>query len=319
MKQVLLTGATGKLGPHVLQALVDRRCTVRVATPDRPAHHPDTHWVEVDLRHDVDWAALVEGCDTVIHLAAELRDIHRMERVNVHATEHLARAAEAAGVPVFLYTSSVGAYGFTKEALVTERTSTMGIEDVAARDFFAGDDLFQYARSKLRGELVLRQVLRKTRCVVVRPANIVTAKDIEKILEWPLMRRLWRGHRCTHQVYVKDVAEAVAWLSARAHQEHSVQPDIYNVSSDHEETNCYADLFSRAVTLSGRRRLLPGIRMPAALDVWKDRLKFRRYDVGLPPGLVRYSPEKLMQAGFVHPHGILKVQDEVIRARGMKP
>lgn len=315
MKRVLLTGATGKLGPHVLQALVQRGCSVRVATPDAPASHPGTQWLETDLTREVDWDALVRDCDTVIHLAAELRDIHRMERVNVHATEQLARAAEAAGVAVFLYTSSVGAYGFTREPVVTEGTSTMGVEDLAAREFLAGDDLFQYARSKLRGELVLRQVLRNTRCVVVRPANIVTARDIEKVLDWPLMRRVWRGHRCTHQVYVKDVAAAVVWLSARAHGEHAAQPDIYNVSSDHEEANCYADLFRRAVSMSGSRRLVPWIRMPRALDIWKDRLKFRRYDIGLPPGLVRYSPEKLIRAGFVHPFGILKVQDEVIRSR----
>lgn len=315
MKRVLLTGATGKLGPHVLQALVKRGCCVRVATPDRPVYYPGTHWLETDFAQDVDWEALMWGCDTVIHLAAELRDVQRMERVNVHATEQLARAAEAGGVAVFLYTSSVGAYGFTREAVVTEGTATMGLQELAGREFLAGDDLLQYARSKLRGEIVLRQVLGKTRCVVVRPANIVTAKDIEKVLDWPLMRRLWRGHRCTHQVYVKDVAEAVVWLGARAHEQHAAQPDIYNVSSDHEEANCYADLFTRAVDLSGRRRLVPSLRIPSAMDIWKDRLKFRRYDIGLPPGLVRYSPDKLLRTGFVHPFGILKVQDEVIRSR----
>lgn len=58
--------------------------------------------------------------------------------------------------------------------------------------------------------------------------------------------------------------------------------------------------------------ILESLPLAQTFDILKDCLKYGCFDGRLPAGLSIYSPSKLMTAGFIHPHGILKVQDQVI-------
>jgi nucleoside-diphosphate-sugar epimerase len=102
---VLVTGASGKIGKHVVREAIRQGFKVRALT-SRPRVGGDVleglvEWRVKDFTRSIDFDEDVEGRDAIIHLAAEIADKARMQRVNVETTSVLARASERAGVAVF--------------------------------------------------------------------------------------------------------------------------------------------------------------------------------------------------------------------------
>ena len=62
------------------------------------------------------FASALQGCDALIHVAADYRlwvpDPAEMYKANVDGTRELLRLAREAGVPRVVYTSSVATMGF---------------------------------------------------------------------------------------------------------------------------------------------------------------------------------------------------------------
>ena len=73
-----------------------------------------------DLARPESLRGALAGCDAVVHVAADyrlwVRDPAVMYRANVEGTRDLLRLARAAGVPRFVYTSSVATMGFRPTA-----------------------------------------------------------------------------------------------------------------------------------------------------------------------------------------------------------
>ena len=115
-QRVLVTGASGFIGRPMVAALLRAGYTVRAVTR-RPVSFPNA--VEVvtipDLRNSVDWAPILQGVDSIIHLAGRAHgpvanaDFSDFDLINWIATQQLAVAANAAGVARFVYISSVRA------------------------------------------------------------------------------------------------------------------------------------------------------------------------------------------------------------------
>jgi UDP-glucose 4-epimerase len=123
-RRVLVTGGSGLIGSHVVDALVADG-TTRVVVIDR---HPDeaslaaalaSGQVELepcDLRNEARLQRLLEGVDGVVHLAAlltlESREVPREAlEVNVVASHALLEGAVREKIPHFVFGSSVGVYG----------------------------------------------------------------------------------------------------------------------------------------------------------------------------------------------------------------
>lgn len=119
---LLLTGATGSIGSQLLPMLLERgdgvRCLVR--EPRRlGSRRVDVQITLGDLGELSDPYLLrqaLRGVDTVIHLAATIRDQppRRIEELNGLATVRLLRAAEQAGVERFLFFSALNASSFQR-------------------------------------------------------------------------------------------------------------------------------------------------------------------------------------------------------------
>jgi NADH dehydrogenase len=115
---LLLTGATGSIGSRLLPLLLesgeDVRCLVR--EPRRlGARRVDVQIALGDLGEMSDPHLVrqaLRGVDTVIHLAATIRDQppKRIEELNGLATVRLLRAAERSGVQRFHFFSALDAY-----------------------------------------------------------------------------------------------------------------------------------------------------------------------------------------------------------------
>jgi len=152
-KRILVTGATGFIGRHVIPALLDGGHDLGLSIRGDAACPPE--WrasSRVVLHHVGDLAAddlhpLVSDVDAVVHLAGLASGPSKadalFERANVAATERLARAAHSAGARTFIHMSSVMAVSPSVAAAVID-DSTPPAPATA------------YGRSKRRSEMVLR-------------------------------------------------------------------------------------------------------------------------------------------------------------------
>jgi uncharacterized protein YbjT (DUF2867 family) len=114
---LLLTGATGSVGSRLLPLLLERgedvRCLVREPRRLGPSR-VDVQIALGDLGEMSDPYLVrqaLRGVDTVVHLAATIRDQprHRIEELNGLATVRLLRAAERSGVRRFVFFSALNA------------------------------------------------------------------------------------------------------------------------------------------------------------------------------------------------------------------
>src|SRR4051812_20481534 len=98
---ILLTGATGNVGSQVLRRLTARGERVRVLVRDPRRLGSERVRVQIalgDLSDPASFRNALRGVETVVHLAATIRDQPRasMEELNGLATLRLVRAAERA-------------------------------------------------------------------------------------------------------------------------------------------------------------------------------------------------------------------------------
>lgn len=155
--KVLVTGVAGFIGSHVAEALLARGDAVTGvdcfldyyprAVKERnlagPRSHGSFEFVEADLA-TADLAPLTDGCDAVIHLAAQAgvraswgQDFRIYVDSNIHATQRLLEACARPNPPRFVYSSSSSIYGDAPDLPTVETTlprpiSPYGVSKLAA-------------------------------------------------------------------------------------------------------------------------------------------------------------------------------------------
>lgn len=118
-----LTGATGFVGAHLLEAALAQGWQVRALARRPQRERAGVTWVEGDLAARDALARLSEGADAVIHVAGAINAPDRagFERANVEGTAAMLEAARAGGAGRFVQVSSLAArepdlsdYGWSK-------------------------------------------------------------------------------------------------------------------------------------------------------------------------------------------------------------
>jgi len=148
--KVFLTGATGFVGHHVALALADQGADLRLLVrrtsnlKNLEGIRGETH--VGDLLDPESLRQGFEGCDAVMHVAADyrlwIRDPQAMYRANVDGTRELLRMAREAGVPRVVYTSSVATMHFRTDGLVINEDTPVSLKDMVGH----------YKRSKFLAE-----------------------------------------------------------------------------------------------------------------------------------------------------------------------
>ena len=226
--KILVTGATGKVGSRLAKRLAQRGDEVRALVRD-PARAADLReagieLAEGDLLKPESLTAAVRGLDAVVHCAAFFRGAtpEQAQAVNDLGTQHLARAAQAASVKRFVFTSTGLVYGSNGGRLAEEDdacapTAAYPVSKLAAERFLLAIEGFDV------------RVLRLP--FVYGDGDPHIAEAIPMMRSFSPTQRMSVGHHA-------DVAQAVARLLDAPSPAHR----IYNVVDD--EAPDFATLFA---------------------------------------------------------------------------
>jgi nucleoside-diphosphate-sugar epimerase len=212
---VLVTGAAGFLGGHVIDVLLERGDRPRALIhPCDQAERLEAAGVDVrrgDVASLAPLTAAVKGVDIIVHCAARtgpwgLEQAYM--QTNVTALEPLVDAAQAAGVQRIVHVSSITVHG--------NDVGGWADEEAPFRE-----EPNPYSRSKIAGERLLERMVAERRApvTIVRPGWIYGPRDvastarIARMLEARRMFVIGSGDNHLPLIYVRDVAEGVLLAS----------------------------------------------------------------------------------------------------------
>lgn len=286
---ILLTGATGSIGsrllPRLLEAGHEVRCLVR--EPRRLGdRRVDVQITMGDLRELSDPYMLrqaMRGVDTVIHLAASIRDQppHPVEELNGLATVRLVQAAERAGVGRFVFFSALN-------ASATQRT--------------------RFFRAKWLGEEAVRSSPLET--MIFRPSIVYDHSDpwvrlLRRFSFLPVIPVSGTGRAAYQPVWARDVADAVE----AALQE---QADHREIDLAGPEVLTYNQMSELVGRLSGRPR--PVIHVPLPV-VWLGLTALHR--IFGEAVFATWQEAELMRVPMISARGSADLEKLGIRPRSM--
>lgn len=291
--KALVTGASGFLGSHIAERLVQRGEDVRALVRENSrTDFLSSLGVELavgDVTRATTLSAAVEGVDVVYHAAAKVDDWgpwKEFRAVTVNGTRNMLKAAAAAGVKRFLHVSTDGVYRYAD--------LHKGVDETSPYEKRFGP-LDYYRRAKTAAEKIARRVHRSGSLAVtiVRPALILGERDtsmtpgIIAYLRSPSAVYIGSGRNRLPCVYAGDVAD----LCIAAASNPAAAGQIYNAVSDEYVTQ--RDLFeaiAAAAGLTAPKRSVPfrvvyamaaAMELRARLRGWRQRPELTRFAVNL--------------------------------------
>jgi nucleoside-diphosphate-sugar epimerase len=212
---VLVTGATGLLGRHLTDLLVERGARVRALV--RPGDsvsqlaHPNIEICWGDLGDRASLEAAVSGVDRVLHCAARTGPWGAQAdyaTANVRGLKALVESALAAGVRRVVHVSSITVHGNDVHGTADE-TAPVRVEPNP------------YSRSKVAGERLLGHMIREQGApiTIVRPGWMYGPHDVASFARFAAMIQrgtmvvFGPGHNRIPLVYVRDVAQGILLAS----------------------------------------------------------------------------------------------------------
>ncbi|MGI9059256.1 MAG: NAD-dependent epimerase/dehydratase family protein [Ktedonobacteraceae bacterium] len=234
--KVLVTGAAGFLGGHLVDMLVEQNYAVRAMV--RPSEDASRLYalknVEVVLGDLTDEASLkraVRDVQRVFNVAAKTgpwgtEDTYRA--INVQGLADLIHASLDAGVQRFVHTSSITVYGHHLQGIVTEDDP-----------FHAEDN--PYSRTKIAGEKLIANLVKDKAAsvVIVRPGWIYGPRDSASFGRFVAMVEagkgflLGSGKNIVPVVYVRDVAQGLIKAGEAGNE---TIGRAYTIADDHRVT-----------------------------------------------------------------------------------
>lgn len=190
---ILVTGATGFVGSHLVKRLRQEGLKVRamVRTPEKAQSLKDlgAEIVPGDISDVPSLEAAAKGCEKVLHLVGIIQEGRgfTFQSVHVEGTRNILDAAKKAGVKHFLYQSALG----TREGAKSE-----------------------YHRTKWEAETLVKAsgipyaILRPS--LIYGPGDLFTIRLAEMIRLSPVLPVIGTGRSKIQPIYIEDVASCIA-------------------------------------------------------------------------------------------------------------
>lgn len=309
---VLVTGATGLIGSHTANLFREMgwrvRALIRPTSDAAFLEELGCEFVLADLTDPESVSGAADGCDVVVHAAAQIGTPASMDRhvdVNVEGTRRILKEATRAGVRRFVHVSSVAVYG----APTAASAFPLGEESPLDGPISEKD---HYGLTKRMAEEVVRKSDRAIEWCILRPDMVMGERDrlfTPRVTRWasrPVLTTLGTGQSDLPLVYAGNVAQAV-WLAAT----HDAAPwRAFNVTDDGELTQ--KELVRIA---AGRGPDAPVLPLPLSLIVYGGSLvaAFGRLLPGVRPRVLTRRLVRLFTEG--DPYSGQRIRDEL----GWKP
>jgi nucleoside-diphosphate-sugar epimerase len=203
---VLVTGANGFVGSHLVEALLNQgyavRCMVRRSSDLVFLRDLPVEWAYASLEEKASLRQACSGVDAVCHLAALTRalDEETFKRINTQGTLDLAEACmeEAPDLKRFLFVSSLAACGPAHSA--QDRVD----------ELCRSEPVTWYGKSKLEAEQALLALENHLPVTIVRAAPVLGPRDRDFLTYFDLVHRgldlqLGREERWASIIYVHDL------------------------------------------------------------------------------------------------------------------
>ena len=231
MATILVTGATGFVGRHVVAALGAAGHRIRCATRSPQSARtsfPDLEWVELDLHRPGTLAPALAGCDAAVFLVHAMgpghgEDYPELERTGAHA---FADAAGSAGLAKIVYLGGVvPATGASRHLLSRQRTGEI-----------------------LRAGPVETIELRAAMIIGAGSASWVMVRDLSRRLPAMVLPRWLRN--TSYPIAIEDVVHGIVAALALppAHSRIHELPGAERLT--------HREVLIRAAAAMGRRRLM---------------------------------------------------------------
>jgi uncharacterized protein YbjT (DUF2867 family) len=287
---ILLTGATGVVGGELLPALLADGQEIRALVRDPRKlgeHRVDVQISLGDIGDPFSLRHAMRGVDTVIHLAATIRDQPggTIEELNGLATMRLLRSAERAGVERFVFFSAMGATPF-------QRT--------------------RFFRSKALGERAVRESPLAT--TVFAPSIIYRPGDpwitlLQRFSLLPAVPVSGTGQALYQPIWARDVARCVVG-SLNGAGSNPGSSSRYELAGP--ELLSYDDIVEVVVEASGRERPLLHVPLPLV----HTGLRALELLVG-PSVFATWEEAELMEVAMTSKRGSADVEDLGVEPRPM--
>jgi nucleoside-diphosphate-sugar epimerase len=294
---VVVIGASGFIGEHLVDALADRPdLDVRVMLHrSKAGGRAGVAYAEGDLLavEKLD-AALVEDC-VVINLAYLVRD-------NLQAVANLAKACARKRVHRLIHCSTAVVAGRSAEAFVTEETPCR--------------PMTEYEKTKLQIEQTLLEMSAgQFEITILRPTAVFGpgGRNLIKLAQGLTRKNLWVnyvksslfGHRSMNLVAVENVVAALKYLiSAR-----ETDRQVFIISDDDSPLNNYRDIEDKLLAAFGKSYAIP--RLPVPRLVLGSLLWLAGRSSSNPS--IKYSDRKLAARGFCKPQDLGGAVDDFAR------
>ena len=248
--KILITGATGTLGKHVIPALLREGHTlVHLGRSALPLDHENLSWILADFqRLELLDQGLFSGVDLILHMANMTKEDPALD---LRLAEFLFQGAAAHAVPSFFYASSIRVYG--------HRLGT--IDEDSAPDPSAHDP---YGQNKLATELLLRRLAQNTptKLRLLRIGHVLTPENLAKAPQrLGLASLLLWGRGFPHYIPVSDTLSALLFL---VEKHRSLDYSVFHLTRE-DETCRYLDFHLNSAPF-WKRALVRACALPLPLS-----------------------------------------------------
>jgi len=251
-EHVLVTGATGFIGSHLVDALLMKGyevyALIRESSDLRWLWGKKVDFIYGDLMSKAGLPSL-DGFDHIFHLGGATRALHNRDfyRINRDGTERLIDAAlNIKGLKRFVYLSSQAAAGPSPES----RPQTE--EDLPC-------PVSPYGKSKLQAEQAVLRCRDKFHVTILRPCAVYGPRDtymleLFKSISRGFLPSLGKGTMYFSFCYVEDIIQA---LLLSVQQDHSSGEVFFIADGEIYPFDSFADLVSYELRVKLRKIHIP--------------------------------------------------------------
>ena len=205
--KIAITGATGFLGSHLTNRLLDdgHEVSILARSEDKAASLKDraSKVIIADITDKEAIKKLVQDADIVFHLVSNFRTAsgppESYHSINVEGTKNILSASKDAGVKRFIHCSTIGVHGSCKETPTSETSP------------FNPGDLYQ--ETKLEAEQLSQDEIKKNGAMeitIIRPCSMYGPGDMRMLKMFKMLSKrtflmLGPCKENFHAIYIDDI------------------------------------------------------------------------------------------------------------------